>query len=68
MMDRRMSGVPILDPKLELLINAVDRANYRAVEFHNEKFIREVRKYLPLDKTWMLQHAILVARWNSTAL
>jgi len=34
MMDRRMSGVPILDPKLELLINAVDRANYRAVEFH----------------------------------
>ena len=65
MMDRRMTGEPILDPKLELLIRDVDFANYRAVEFHNEKFLREVRKYLPIDRTWMLQHASLVARWTA---
>ena len=65
MMDRRMSGEPILDPKLELLIRDVDFANYRAVEFHNEKFLREVRKHLPIDKTWTQQHASLVARWTA---
>lgn len=65
MMDRRMSGVPILDPKLELLINDVDFANYRAVEFHNEKFVTEVRKYIPLKGPWMEQHASLAARWES---
>lgn len=65
MMDRRSSGVPILNPKLELLIFAVERANLRAVEFHNDKFLPEVRKYLPLEDTWMLQHSILVARWTA---
>lgn len=64
MMDRRASGEPILDPKLELLIRDVDFANYRAVEFHNEKFLREVRKHLPLDRAWTSQHASLVARWT----
>jgi len=65
MMDRRMSGEPILDPKLELLIRDVDFANYRAVEFHNEKFLREVRKHLPIDRSWTKQHASLVARWTA---
>jgi len=65
MMDRRSSGVPILDPKLELLIFAVERANLRAVEFHNEKFVPEVLKYLPLEEIWMLKHANLVARWTA---
>lgn len=65
MIDRRMSGVPILDPKLELLITAVDYANFRAVDFHNEKFVTEVRKHLPLEITWMEQHASLAARWEA---
>lgn len=65
MMDRRASGVPILNPKLELLIFAVERANLRAVEFHNDKFIPEVKKYLPLDNTWIIQHSSLVARWTA---
>jgi len=65
MMDRRDSGVPILDPKLEILIRDVDFANYRAVEFHNDRFVTEVRKYLPLEGTWMAQHASLAARWES---
>ena len=67
MMDRRMSGVPILDPKLELLINDVERANFRAVEFHNEKFVPEVKKYLllPLEATWLHQHASMAARWTA---
>ncbi len=65
MMDRRASGEPILDPKLELLIRDVDFANYRAVDFHNDKFIREVRKHLPLDRVWTHQHASLVARWTA---
>lgn len=65
MMDRRMSGVPILDPKLELLTFAVERANLRAVEFHNDKFIPKVRKYLPLEETWLKRHASLVSRWTT---
>ena len=65
MMDRRFSGVPILDPKLEILIHDVDFANYRVVEFHNEKFATEIVQYLPLKSTWMKRQKILAARWKS---
>lgn len=63
--DDRFYGVPILDPKLELLINDVDFANYRAVDFHNKKFVTKIRKYLPLEGTWMDRHTSLVSRWES---
>lgn len=65
MIDRRLSGVPILDPKLEILIFAVELTNLRAVEFHNEKFIPEVRRYLPLEIFWLRQHDSFVARWKA---
>jgi hypothetical protein len=65
MMDRRDSGVPILDPKLELLIAAVDYANFRAVDFHNDKLIEKVRESGPIDTTWALMHTSLVARWTA---
>ncbi len=65
MMDRRMSGVPILDPKLELKINDVYMANFKAVEFHNDKLIDKIREAGPLDTTWAMMHASLVARWTA---
>jgi hypothetical protein len=65
MMDRRETGIPILDPKLELKINDVFMANFRAVDFHNEELIERIRKHGPINQTWALMHASLVARWTA---
>jgi len=54
---------PILDPKLELLIRDVEIANWRAVDFHNKKLVKEVKKEFP-DAVWLTSHLRMVEEWT----
>jgi len=65
MMDRKMSGVPILDPKLSLLIRDVDMANWRAVDYHNKKIVPAVKKSPSVNQEWLIEHSLLVAKWTA---
>lgn len=71
-MEERMNGMPILDPKLELLINEVYLANFNAVDFHNKKLVTELRERVPdgawgmlvNGEMWVLQQRVMVAKWT----
>ncbi len=58
-------GIPIIDPKLKLLINDVDMANFRAVDYHNKKFVKKANESLELKPDWVTEHTLLVAKWTA---
>jgi len=62
-MNDRMSGEPVLSPKLKLLIRDVEIANWRAVDFHNKKLVKETRKKFP-DEEWLILHLKMVEEWT----
>jgi len=64
-MNDRINGIPILDPKLSLLIRDVEMANWRSVDYHNKKIVKAVKKNREVSEEWLLEHALLVAKWTA---
>ena len=62
-MEEMRNGIPILDPKLSLLVNDIRLANFQAVDFHNEKFVKSANEIGGLSPAWISSHEFLVARW-----
>ncbi len=62
-MEEMRNGIPILDPKLSLLVNDIRLANFQAVDFHNEKLVTAANEIGGLSPSWVELHRFLVPRW-----